>query len=406
MSTGQRFNTLLLGVIVLGITFSSASSRNWKATPTQIASDYSLISHAKSSTETVNIKWWAPPTLAPGSLTGLLEKYVVISVVHLHVNQGGTLSFDEVKALEASDSSGKPLTLVSRSELPPVFIGFLSTLEAGFRQALGRFGDGTRFFVFDAGTVRACEQGGISVPLAGETYTWETPFPGCSMPNSLDAPKRTSTVPIRAGQAATAAPAESSSTSPIPLAQKAILYEEDTNRPLGLRHVGSAAWHTERVPPAPGQSPDVAITADVEIPDQRVRVQVSFHRNGDQGLPASHTIEIRFRLPTDFPHGGIANIPGLLMKQEETARGVPLAARAAKVDANFFIVGLSSVDTDMRRNIPLLKERSWLDIPIVYDDGKRVIIAIEKGLSGERVFSDAFAAWDNAPPAASEQTNR
>jgi hypothetical protein len=37
------------------------------------------------------------------------------------------------------------------------------------------------FFTFDAGRAHACAKGAISIPLAGETYTWETPFPGCSL---------------------------------------------------------------------------------------------------------------------------------------------------------------------------------------------------------------------------------
>ena len=41
----------------------------------------------------------------------------------------------------------------------------------------------------------------------------------------------------------------------------------------------------------------------------------SLHHNIDKSLPASHTIDLMFTLPTDFPHGGVANIPGLLMKQ-------------------------------------------------------------------------------------------
>jgi len=56
-------------------------------------------------------------------------------------------------------------------------------------------------------------------------------------------------------------------------------------------------------------------------------------------------------------------------------------------------VGLSSVDADMQRNIQHLKERSWFDIPAVYSDGRRAIIAIEKGIRGERAFSEAFATW-------------
>jgi len=31
---------------------------------------------------------------------------------------------------------------------------------------------------------------------------------------------------------------------------------------------------------------------------------------------------------------------------------------------------------------------------VVYADGKRAIIAIEKGTPGERAFADAFAAWN------------
>jgi hypothetical protein len=47
----------------------------------------------------------------------------------------------------------------------------------------------------------------------------------------------------------------------------------------------------------------------------------------------------------------------------------------------------------MQRNNELLKEQSWIDIPVVYGDGKRAIIAVEKGAPGERAFNDAFAAW-------------
>jgi hypothetical protein len=47
----------------------------------------------------------------------------------------------------------------------------------------------------------------------------------------------------------------------------------------------------------------------------------------------------------------------------------------------------------MQRNIQHLKERSWFDIPAVYSDGRRAIIAIEKGIGGERAFSEAFATW-------------
>jgi hypothetical protein len=208
---------LLLSVTILGVLFSSASSRPWKATPNQIAAEYAQINDQRKSTDLVIIKWLASPTVRSGaSLAAILEKYIVISVVHVHSDQPlGAISFDNVDTLEVRDGSGKPLAFVPRNELPPAAIEHLSALEVALRQSLGRFGDGIRFFAFDAGAVRVCEKGGISIPLAGETCTWETPFPGCpsasggteqkridstlapSAPNSLTDPKHVPTVTIR-----------------------------------------------------------------------------------------------------------------------------------------------------------------------------------------------------------------
>jgi len=196
------------------------------------------------------------------------------------------------------------------------------------------------------------------------------------------------------GKIAERAPSAVGSTEGALATQKVVLYEEDPANPNGTQFGGAAIWRTERVAPAPGQKPDIVIRGEIEIPEQKMSVRLSVRRNDDKQLPASHTVEIVFTLPPDFPHGGIANIPGIMMKQGETTRGVALNGVAVKVTNNFFLVGLSSVEADMQRNVQLLKERSWFDIPVVYGDGKRALIAIEKGIPGERAFSEAFAAWE------------
>ena len=177
------------------------------------------------------------------------------------------------------------------------------------------------------------------------------------------------------------------------VAQKVVLYDEDPTDPKGKRYVGSALWRTETVSPGPGLAPELAIRADVEIPERHMRMTWSLRRNTDKALPASHTIEIMFTLPADFSEGGIGNVPGVLMKQDEQARGVPLAGLAVKVTNGYFLIGLSAVDVDVQRNIQLLKERDWFDIPIVYTSGKRAILAMEKGTPGVRAFEEAFRAW-------------
>jgi hypothetical protein len=178
------------------------------------------------------------------------------------------------------------------------------------------------------------------------------------------------------------------------VAQRVALYEEDPADQQGKRFVGSAIWRTEMVTAGPGAPPDLAVRADIEIPERRITMTFLLRRDINQVQQAtSHTIEITFNLPADFPFGGIANVPGVLMKQAEQTRGSPLGGAAAKVTSGYFLIGLSAVETDMQRNIQLLKERSWFDIPIVYNNGRRAILAIEKGTPGDRAFEEAFKAW-------------
>src|SRR5690348_2149616 len=190
-----------------------------------------------------------------------------------------------------------------------------------------------------------------------------------------------------------AAPTAPATAPAAAVAQKVVLYDEDPANPQGKRYVGSAIWRTETVSPGPGLAPELAIRADVEIPERHMRMTMSIRRNTDKALPASHTMEVMFTLPADFDQGGVGNVPGVLMKANEQARGVPLAGLAVKVTNGYFLIGLSAVDVDLQRNLEMLKGRDWFDIPIVYTSSKRAILALEKGTPGQRAFEEAFRAW-------------
>jgi hypothetical protein len=239
---------------------------------------------------------------------------------------------------------------------------------------------------------------GIVLILVGAAILWGksvvTAVSGLFKPSTtvVEAPKDASTplskpkIPDRVGQ-------PSSTDQVAPVAQRVVLYDEDPSDPKGKQYVGSVIWRTEPIKATAGQAPDIAVRADIDIPDRKFKMSISFRRNTDTSLPASHTAELTFVLPPDFTGGGVANVPGILMKSNEQARGTPLSALAVKVTDGFFLVGLSNVDSERSRNLQLLKERSWFDIPLVYVNQRRAIIAIEKGAPGERAFNDAFAAW-------------
>lgn len=193
--------------------------------------------------------------------------------------------------------------------------------------------------------------------------------------------------------------------------ERAVLYEEDVSDPKGRRFDGAVIWHTDAIK-ASGKPDELAARAEVDIPSLGLRMRMSFKRNLDSSLPASHLIDVTVTVPGDFKAGGVTNVPGILMKSNEQGRGTPMAALAVKITEGAFLVGLSAVDADRQRNLQMLSERSWFDIPIVYANQKRAILAIEKGASGQQVLKTVFTAWGTYPDstepenAASEESRR
>jgi len=187
--------------------------------------------------------------------------------------------------------------------------------------------------------------------------------------------------------------------SPMPkdgVREQAVLYEEDPADAKGRQFDGSVIWRTERVK-VDGQPDELAARADVEIPSRGLHMTMLLKRNLDPSLPASHVVELRLGFLADVDARGIANVPGILMKANQQARGTPLAGLAVKVTEGFFLVGLSNVAVDRARNLKLLVEKPWFDMPIVYGNQRRAILAIEKGGSGDQVFKTVAATWGPYP---------
>lgn len=201
--------------------------------------------------------------------------------------------------------------------------------------------------------------------------------------------------PVLAAPAAAPAtpPAVAQSSQTIGVAQKAILYEEPIPGAPGTKLDGRVVWTFVNAPALPGDKPVPQIRGDVEIPELGLKMRLSIHKNDDQALPASHIVEFSFDVPPSFPGKFIDAAPGMIAKQTEEARGDTVAGAVAKVSDSLFWLALSGLEQDMTRNIQLLKERPWIDIPIRYGNRRRAILTFEKGAPGEKVFAEAFAAW-------------
>src|SRR5262249_43446888 len=101
---------------------------------------------------------------------------------------------------------------------------------------------------------------------------------------------------------------------------------------------------------------DVAVRADVKIPDRRITMTWLLRRNIDHPLPASYTIEMMFDLPADFPGGGVASVPGVLMKRSDQEPGTPLGKVAARATNGVFIIEFFAANSDEQRNVQILRK--------------------------------------------------
>jgi hypothetical protein len=176
--------------------------------------------------------------------------------------------------------------------------------------------------------------------------------------------------------------------------QRAVFYEEDPTSPQTPKaQVGRVTWRLEDVNPGQGQPLEKAVSAQIEVPDAGLTMRMVLRRNLDATLPASHTVELTFTTREGDTNRVIRDVGLLQFKDEEAARGTPVAGLPVPVRENLFLIGLSNLQVDVARNTQLFVRRNWIDLPVRMASGQRAILSFEKGGSGSQILNDAFNQW-------------
>jgi hypothetical protein len=178
----KRAICLFVAFAVFVLTAPSLQSRPWPRNAPN-AADYLIINDNRGSGDIVLVFWLASP-LIPASATqqaarDLLDKYVVIGVVHAHASKEGVFAFDRAGVPEVTGSRNEQLQLLDMDTMSPAIVGALATVKATFSRSLGEFGKGIQWFVFASGSVNPCTKGGMAVQFENEKYTYVSPVPGC-----------------------------------------------------------------------------------------------------------------------------------------------------------------------------------------------------------------------------------
>ncbi|MAZ16050.1 MAG: hypothetical protein CL535_06930 [Ahrensia sp.] len=182
----------------------------------------------------------------------------------------------------------------------------------------------------------------------------------------------------------------------LPVGQRAIFYQERTGAQAGTAEAGSTIWTVVQESPGGDAPLEPAIRAEANIPELGLTMEMTIRRNLDQTFPASHVIELFFRVPDTFDGRGIADVQRITFKGTEQDPGNALIGVAAPLDTNIFLIALTDADTAIETNLNLMQRQDWIDIPMQYISGRRALITLEKGVPGEQVFNEVLAAWEKA----------
>ena len=180
--------------------------------------------------------------------------------------------------------------------------------------------------------------------------------------------------------------------------QKAYLYEERLGETTPATMQGYVVWEEKSEADANGKNQPV-VQGRLSIPDQGLTALITFKRNTDPSLPASHLAEIVFSVPKTFPGGGIDSVQRIAMKQTEQDRGDPIVAVPAKIIDDSFMIAFNDFTDVVARNVALLKDREWIDIPVTYRNGRRALITLDKGTVGKQIFDNVIKEWAALTPA-------
>jgi hypothetical protein len=196
--------------------------------------------------------------------------------------------------------------------------------------------------------------------------------------------------PAATGDAATAA-AASQQTAPVG-SEKMFLYEERIGQTSPTAIEGSVTWTLQQEKGTDGR-PEPSVQGSISVPERGLTAMITFKRNSDPSLPASHLVELVFSVPPNFEGGSIDSVQRIAMKATEQDRGDPLIAVPAKITDDFHMVALNDFPDARKTNLDLLRSRDWIDIPVTYRNGRRALLTMEKGQTGTDDFNKAITAW-------------
>jgi hypothetical protein len=171
--------------------------------------------------------------------------------------------------------------------------------------------------------------------------------------------------------------------------QRASLYERSATNPNAAGLDGTANWRI--LSEGTGSIPEAVLLVDVQIPERGLSLAMSMRRESSEDAAMSHLVELRFLRPDQSPFAEIARVGSFVMTTAERSRRAVVLGHSTTVAPGVFLFGLSAAEGEREANLRFLRELTWMEIPLVYQNGSQALLAIEKGAAGERAINQFFS---------------
>jgi hypothetical protein len=172
-----------------------------------------------------------------------------------------------------------------------------------------------------------------------------------------------------------------------PITQQALLMTAPPNVRGSMEFNGTVTWRT-----VDGDK-GAEIVGDVAIPVQGTHIVLTFSKNTDETLPASHLIEVATSQLAGSRAGPVAKIGDLVARSSPDTAGTPLVGDVVDVNEHLFWIALSRLSVDRSSNLHLLAASPFFSLPVTYASGQSALVTFEKGSTGFAVFQKVLTEW-------------
>jgi hypothetical protein len=180
----------------------------------------------------------------------------------------------------------------------------------------------------------------------------------------------------------------------VAVANRMAVILEGTDRPENVAvRSGVVVWRTDVAGGVQGQPLDQMITGAIDAPEAGLRAEITLRRNRDTAFPASHTLQLRFTPAAGSEIGAVKDLLAVEMREVENQAGYRLIGQGVAVMENVFLIALTQAEPALSRNVEMVRKRPFVYVEFATVAGRRGAMVLEKGVSGQQAFEDAFRAW-------------